>query len=139
MLINFLRNAALPLQRQNLVSDALASWRYDPTTGDKRDFRLDFLRGIAIVFMVVNHLESHSYFNNVTQGHIYASAAEGFVFLSGFVLGMVTLKRIDREGLHNAMRKLLSRSRTLYIHQFFPDGFSGVVEHRCTRNDQPQL
>ena len=119
MLINFLRNAALPLQRPNLVSDAIASWRYDPTQGDKRDFRLDFLRGIAIIFMVVNHLESHSYFNNVTQGHIYASAAEGFVFLSGFVLGMVTLKRIDREGLRNAMRKLLSRSRTLYFTSFF--------------------
>ena len=119
MLINFLRNAALPLQRPNLVSEAIASWRYDPTKGEKRDFRLDFLRGIAIIFMVVNHLESHSYFNNVTQGHIYASAAEGFVFLSGFVLGMVTLKRIDREGLRIAMRKLLSRSRTLYFTSFF--------------------
>ena len=41
------------------------SWRYDPSIDEKRDFRLDFLRGIAIVFMVVNHLESRSYFNNV--------------------------------------------------------------------------
>ncbi|MFZ4558098.1 MAG: OpgC domain-containing protein [Pseudanabaena sp.] len=79
------------------------SWRYDPTIDEKRDFRLDFLRGIAIVFMVVNHLESRSYFNNVTQGHIYASAAEGFVFLSGFVLGMVTLKRIGKVWLTEAM------------------------------------
>lgn len=96
----------------------LRTWRYDPNSGEKRDFRLDFLRGIAIVFMVVNHLESHSYFNNITQGHIYASAAEGFVFLSGFVLGMVTLKRISREGLRTAMLKLLQRSRVLYITSF---------------------
>ncbi len=94
------------------------SWRYDPTIDEKRDFRLDFLRGIAIVFMVVNHLESRSYFNNVTQGHIYASAAEGFVFLSGFVLGMVTLKRIGKVGLIDAMKKLLERSGVLYITSF---------------------
>lgn len=96
----------------------LKSWRYDPTTGEKRDFRLDFLRGIAIVSMVVNHLESHSYFNNITQGHTYASSAEGFVFLSGFVLGMVTLGRIDRVGFKEAMLKLLERSRILYITSF---------------------
>ena len=96
----------------------LQSWRYDPLSGEKRDFRIDFLRGIAIVFMVVNHLEARSYFNNITQGHIYASAAEGFVFLSGFVLGMVTLKRINKEGLKSAMGKLLSRSRVLYFTSF---------------------
>ena len=118
MLINFFQKLAHPLQRQEIASAALNSWRYDPSTGEKRDFRLDFLRGIAIIFMVVNHLQSHSYFNNITQGHIYASAAEGFVFLSGFVLGMVTLKRIDREGLKSAMRKLLSRSRVLYFTSF---------------------
>jgi len=73
-------------------------WRYDPSVEGKRDLRLDFLRGIAICFMSVNHLESNSYFNNLTQGHIYASAAEGFVFLSGFVLGMVTLGRIKKGG-----------------------------------------
>ncbi len=93
-------------------------WRYDPTIDEKRDFRLDFLRGIAIVFMVVNHLESHSYFNNITQGHIYASAAEGFVFLSGFVLGMVTLKRIGKLGLIAAMKKLVERSGVLYVTSF---------------------
>ena len=98
--------------------ETLQSWRYDPSSGEKRDFRIDFLRGIAIVFMVVNHLEAHSYFNNVTQGHIYASAAEGFVFLSGFVLGMVTLKRIHKEGLKSAMGKLLNRSRVLYFTSF---------------------
>jgi hypothetical protein len=96
----------------------LKSWRYDPNLGEKRDFRLDFLRGIAIVFMVVNHLESRSYFNNITQGHTYASSAEGFVLLSGFVLGMVTLGRIDRIGLKEAMLKLLERSRILYITSF---------------------
>ncbi len=117
-MLNFFRKTSLLPHLQPPSLGILQAWRYDPNVGEKRDFRLDFLRGIAIVFMVVNHLESHSYFNNITQGHIYASAAEGFVFLSGFVLGMVTLKRIDREGLKSAMRKLLARSRVLYITSF---------------------
>ena len=58
------------------------SWRYDPTLYGNRDLRIDFLRGIAIVSMVFNHLESSSYFSAINRGHIYASAAEGFVFLS---------------------------------------------------------
>jgi hypothetical protein len=102
-------------------------WRYDPTLDEKRDFRLDFLRGIAICSMVINHLESHSYFNNITQGHIYATAAEGFVFLSGFVLGMVTLKRIGKVGLQESMKKLLERSGVLYVTSFILMSVLGLL------------
>ncbi|WP_373540671.1 OpgC domain-containing protein [Chamaesiphon sp.] len=93
-------------------------WQYDPELYGKRDLRIDFLRGVAIVSMVVNHLECRSYFNNITQGHIYASSAEGFVFLSGFVLGFVTLQRIDKIGLTSAMQKLLERAKVLYFTSF---------------------
>lgn len=95
------------------------TWRYDPSVDAKRDLRLDFLRGLAICSMVVNHLTSQSYFNNITQGHIYASSAEGFVFLSGMVLGLVTRQRIQKIGLKEAMKKLLERAWTLYITSFF--------------------
>ena len=100
-----------PPKRQN-------SWQYDPYFYGKRDLRIDLLRGVAIVSMVVNHLECRSYFNNITQGHIYASSAEGFVFLSGFVLGFVTLQRIDKIGLNSAMHKLLERAKVLYFTSF---------------------
>jgi hypothetical protein len=93
-------------------------WQYDSEFYGKRDLRIDFLRGVAIVSMVVNHLECRSYFNNITQGHIYASSAEGFVFLSGFVLGFVTLQRIDKIGLNSAMQKLLERAKVLYFTSF---------------------
>lgn len=97
---------------------SVKTWRYDPSVDAKRDLRLDFLRGLAIVSMVVNHLESRSYFNNITQGHIYASSAEGFVFLSGMVLGLVTRQRIQKIGLKEAMQKLLERAWTLYTTSF---------------------
>ncbi len=94
------------------------SWQYDPERYGKRDLRIDLLRGLAICSMVVNHLECRSFFNRITQGHIYASSAEGFVFLSGFVLGFVTLQRIDKTGLIPAMQKLLARAKVLYLTSF---------------------
>jgi hypothetical protein len=94
-------------------------WRYDPLSVEgKRDVRIDFLRGVAIASMVVNHLESQSYFNAINRGQIYASAAEGFVFLSGLVLGMVTLGRIKKGGFKDAMKKLVERAGTLYLTSF---------------------
>ncbi len=109
-----------PSSVANLIDSKVQknSWCYSQTTEGKRDLRIDFLRGLAIVSMVVNHLECNSFFNNITQGHIYASSAEGFVFLSGFVLGFVTLQRIDKNGLKPAMLKLLERARVLYVTSF---------------------
>jgi len=103
------------------------SWRYDPTLYGNRDLRIDFLRGIAIVSMVFNHLESSSYFSAINRGHIYASAAEGFVFLSGLVLGMVTLGRINKVGFSEAMKKLLERSGKLYLTSFILMSVLGLL------------
>jgi hypothetical protein len=102
----------------NTTAKSLKCWQYDPELYGKRDLRIDLLRGVAIVSMVVNHLECRSFFNNITQGHIYASSAEGFVFLSGFVLGFVTLQRINKIGLNAAMLKLLERAKILYFTSF---------------------
>jgi hypothetical protein len=110
-----------PVKDPNLAPIAKSRpklWQYDPDLYGKRDLRIDLLRGVAIVSMVVNHLECRSFFNNITQGHIYASSAEGFVFLSGFVLGFVTLQRIDKTGLQPAMKKLLERAWVLYVTGF---------------------
>ena len=64
------------------------SWSYqDPST---RDSRVDLLRGLAIVFVVVNHLGMASLFQLLTQEAVgFVSGAELFVLFSGLVVGMV--------------------------------------------------
>jgi hypothetical protein len=114
-------------------------WQYDPDLYGKRDLRIDLLRGVAIVSMVVNHLECRSYFNNITQGHIYASSAEGFVFLSGFVLGFVTLQRIDKIGLNSAMQKLLERAKILYLTSFILIAGLGLLSIVATGMTRPSF
>ncbi|MDR7159428.1 OpgC domain-containing protein [Arthrobacter sp. BE255] len=72
---------------------AVASWGYGVPT--KRDSRIDFLRGLAIVFVVVNHLGMTSLFQLLTQEAVgFVSGAELFVLFSGLVVGMVYGPRV---------------------------------------------
>ncbi|WP_285247956.1 OpgC domain-containing protein [Pseudarthrobacter sp. efr-133-R2A-89] len=68
--------------------NAATAWSYqDP---GNRDSRVDLLRGMAIVFVVVNHLGLVSLFQLLTQEAVgFVSGAELFVLFSGLVVGMV--------------------------------------------------
>ncbi len=71
----------------------VAAWGYGEPT--KRDNRIDFLRGLAIVFVVVNHLGMTSLFQLLTQEAVgFVSGAELFVLFSGLVVGMVYGPRV---------------------------------------------
>lgn len=71
-------------------------WSY--TGSGRRDARIDMLRGLAIVFVVVNHVGINSVFQLLSQETIgVVSGAELFVMLSGVVLGMVYGPRISTE------------------------------------------
>jgi hypothetical protein len=77
-----------------------------------RDLRLDFLRGFAVVAMVVDHMGDHSWLHAITLGdNFYTSAAEGFVVLSGLLAGMTYRLTFQRYGLAYAVRKALRRAR----------------------------
>ncbi|TLM83193.1 OpgC domain-containing protein [Pseudarthrobacter sp. NamE5] len=75
---------------------AVAGWGYsDPSS---RDSRVDLLRGMAIVFVVVNHLGMTSLFQLLTQEAVgFVSGAELFVLFSGLVVGMVYGPRVKKD------------------------------------------
>jgi hypothetical protein len=114
----------------NLAQATLKHWRY--ASAASRDFRLDFLRGYLIFAMVVDHIGEESWLHALTGGDKFViSAAEGFVLLSGLVMGMVYRKVVVREGLKSAARKALGRGGKLYlVHAVLTLGFitiSGVT------------
>ena len=87
---------------------------YHPEGG--RDLRLDFLRGFAVVAMIVDHIGGPSWLYALTGGNrFYTSAAEGFIFLSGLLVGVVYGRLARRDGLPVAMQKALARAGTLYL------------------------
>ncbi len=81
-----------------------------------RDLRLDFLRGFAVVAMIVDHLGGPSWLYAITGGNkFYTSAAEGFIFISGLLVGVVYGRIALRDGFLVAMRKALERAGVLYL------------------------
>jgi hypothetical protein len=90
------------------------AWRY---RGDKRDLRLDLLRGFAVIAMVADHIGGErSWLYAVTGGDaFFVSAAEVFVFISGLLMGIIYLGVIARQGLGAALMKSLQRAWTLYL------------------------
>ncbi len=96
------------------LATIVASWRY---AGGKRDLRFDLLRGLAVVAMVTDHVGGQeSWLYTLTGGnHYWTSAAEGFIFISGLVMGIVYPAVIARDGLGAAVKKAMRRAGTLYL------------------------
>jgi len=89
------------------------SWRYPPA--EKRDMRLDLLRGFAVLVMVVDHFGGASWLYLITGNNsFFTSGAEAFVLISGMVVGIVYGGMAHRDGLRPAMVKALQRAWTLY-------------------------
>lgn len=80
----------------------------------ERDWRVDTLRGYFLVAMTLGHFPNPvARFTEYTFG--YASAPDGFVFLSGLVSAWVYL-RVDQRRGHRAMvSKSLRRAGTIYL------------------------
>lgn len=93
--------------------NAATSWGYaDPS---KRDSRVDLLRGLAIVFVVVNHLGMTSLFQILTQEAVgFVSGAELFVLFSGLVVGMVYGPRV-KEDFGTVVDLTSKRAGKLYL------------------------
>src|SRR6266853_2286978 len=66
--------------------------------------------------MLVYHFGGDSWLYAITGGNrFYVSAAEGFIFISGFVMGQAYRNKRDKSGLPAAMSEALRRARTLYL------------------------
>jgi hypothetical protein len=88
-------------------------WRYDET--GRRDLRLDALRGFCAFAMIVDHMGGGSFLYPITGGNrFFVSAAEGFIFLSGLLVGLIYGPRVFRDGLAAVQLHLLRRAATLY-------------------------
>src|SRR5579864_7565540 len=111
------RPAASPSWTADLLQRLRALSYYSTADfANKRDLRVDLLRGFCIFAMVVDHFGGDSWLYAITGGNrFYVSAAEGFIFISGFIMGQAYRAKRDRAGLTAAMSDALKRARTLYL------------------------
>jgi hypothetical protein len=81
-----------------------------------RDLRIDWLRGLAMTCVIVNHSKLSSLLSWFSYERFWVvTAAEVFVVLSGIVLGMVYGRRLVRDGWRPVVRGLGRRAALLYL------------------------
>jgi hypothetical protein len=91
----------------------LRPWQ-NPLEG-RRDLRIDFLRGLAMTCVIVDHSKMSSLLSWFSYERFWiVTAAEVFVVLSGIVLGMVYGRKLVRSGWLVVVRGLSRRALTLY-------------------------
>ena len=78
-----------------------------------RQTDLDWLRGLMLVLMTITHLPTW-FGAHVGQPFGYVSAAEGFVFLSAFLVGSVYTRVAERQGITAMRRALVKRTLKVY-------------------------
>jgi hypothetical protein len=79
----------------------------------KRFIELDILRGVLLLMMVVNHAPSPlRLFTDQPFG--FFSTAEGFVFVSAFLAGLLFQRRTEKLGFQAARAATVSRAFRIY-------------------------
>ena len=80
-----------------------------------RDVRIDWLRGLAMICVIVDHSRRSSVLSWFSYQRFWVvTAAEVFVVLSGIVIGMVYGGRLLRDGWRPVAARLIRRAVVLY-------------------------
>ena len=90
-----------------------------PEASTQRDLRLDFFRGLSLIFIFVDHIPHNilSYFT--LQSITFFDAAEVFIFISGFTAALVYGRRLAEKGAVYATARVLQRAWQLYVAHIF--------------------
>jgi hypothetical protein len=82
-----------------------------------RDLALDLLRGYFLVVIMIDHLRFATNPLYLISGHqaLWVTAAEGFVLISGFLVGMLRGDEARTTGLGAATRHLVRRAAVLAL------------------------
>jgi len=81
----------------------------------KRDLRIDFIRGFVMLILIVVHINIFSLYDFIAWERIgVVTGAEGFVILSGVVLGFLSRMRMEHDGFTRTVDKQYNRAFLLY-------------------------
>ena len=91
-----------------------------PSDGGKRDLRIDLIRGMVMFILIVVHINMTSVYNYIAWERFgVVTGAEGFVILSGLILGLLSRMRMMHDGFGSTVNKQFSRSFLLYRTSLF--------------------
>jgi hypothetical protein len=123
------------------VPSKAATHLHPATSGGQiaaRDLRLDFFRGLALIFIFVDHIPENvlSYFT--LQAVQFYDAAEVFIFISGYTAALVYGRTLALHGAFYATAQMLRRVWQLYVaHIFLFMIFIAEVSYTVTTFNNP--
>jgi len=79
-----------------------------------RDYRIDCLRGLALMVIFVDHVPANFLSHFTFHAFSYSDAAEVFVFLSGYSAALVYGQVMWAQGMMRATTRIYKRVWQLY-------------------------
>lgn len=86
-----------------------------PSHTKERDLRIDFFRGLALIFIFVDHIPNNSWAKGTLKNFGFADASEVFVLLAGFSAGLAYLSLEERGGVRAVVERSSRRARDIYV------------------------
>ena len=94
---------------------AIAVPRPGSGKGANRDYRLDFFRGLALLFIFIDHIPDNTISYFTLRSFAFCDAAEVFIFISGYTAALVYAPVFDREGVAMGVARIYRRVWQLYV------------------------
>jgi hypothetical protein len=86
---------------------------------DNRDYRLDFFRGLALIFIFLNHIPGNAFSWATNRNYGFSDATEIFVFISGYTAAIAYGRTMQRDGFRFGAARILSRTWEIYVAHIF--------------------
>jgi len=103
-----------------------------------RDLRLDFFRGLALLFIFVDHIPENLFSYFTLQAFQFFDAAEVFIFISGYTAAFVYGRSLHLYGSFYATANIFRRAWQLYVaHIFLFMIFIAEVSYTVTTFNNP--
>jgi hypothetical protein len=80
-----------------------------------RDYRLDFFRGLALLFIFIDHIPDNTISYFTLRSFAFCDAAEVFIFISGYTAALAYAPAFERQGLAMGIARIYRRVWQLYV------------------------
>jgi len=85
-----------------------------PAQAGARDLRLDFFRGLALIFIFIDHVPGNLFAHFTFRNFGFSDAAEIFIFISGYAAALAFGRSFMRQGFGAGTRRVVKRIGEIY-------------------------
>jgi hypothetical protein len=98
-----------------LVADSHVRVRADALKPKHYDYRIDFFRGLSLIFIFINHIPDNAFSYFTSRTYALFDSAEVFMFLAGYSAALAYYSLVP-QGLQAFSLKALRRTRAIWTY-----------------------